>query len=490
MIKIIKLLNCQSWKEGVIPLAQNSVNVLKADNNSGKSVLFKMLKMTVCPNYYTPKERKKLIRNGCESADIIYLFTDNSIGICRVFPTRVLYMFAQDGEHFESYQNPPQEMIDNLGIVHNADRFIANIIDMDQSLLLVDSNVYENYELIKLLTENLELNELKLKLQNNLGEFEEKSRDLVIEQVTLNELLSEVAYRDVDKMQAELDLAQNWFDTLEVLDSVETSLNRLNNNWVDSIDFDSLTEQMKTLESLTKLSALTKNIVFRKEITQAMVDFMDFFISISNSLAKLKTAENKDYDFVKQQLDIVEYLQKILNVLQSIKIPVEKNYNNLIFQINSLTMCQRLENKLLSIQHQESQKILSADSSYRVLQFVERLENLSNAITITENDFQAEQIQLRTLQFLNKLKTLLSTVSIPKSIGECNDLIDTLTVLNSLAQHSKQIAKNLNLSENCKNTINSLQIEIEKNGTVIECPHFGKVLFNGQECLHGVLENN
>ena len=105
-----------------------------------------MLKITACPGYFTPKERKKLIRNGCDSANILYAFTDGSIGICAVYPTRVMYLYATDGKNFEKYEEPPHEMITKLGIIHNSDKFVANIIDMDQSLLLVDSNVHENYE--------------------------------------------------------------------------------------------------------------------------------------------------------------------------------------------------------------------------------------------------------------------------------------------------------------------------------------------------------
>ena len=56
MIHSVRLINCQSWENGIIPLAQDRINVLRADNNSGKSVFFKMLKITACPGYFTPKE--------------------------------------------------------------------------------------------------------------------------------------------------------------------------------------------------------------------------------------------------------------------------------------------------------------------------------------------------------------------------------------------------------------------------------------------------
>ena len=105
MIHSVRLINCQSWENGIIPLAQDRINVLRADNNSGKSVFFKMLKITACPGYFTPKERKKLIRNGCDSANILYAFTDGSVGACSVYPTRVMYLYAEDGKNLKSTKN-------------------------------------------------------------------------------------------------------------------------------------------------------------------------------------------------------------------------------------------------------------------------------------------------------------------------------------------------------------------------------------------------
>ena len=38
--------------------------------------------------------------------------------------------------------------------------------------------------------------------------------------------------------------------------------------------------------------------------------------------------------------------------------------------------------------------------------------------------------------------------------------------------------------------IKELRNTIAEQGTVLECPRFGKVLYNGQECFHGVLSND
>ena len=67
------------------------------------------------------------------------------------------------------------------------------------------------------------------------------------------------------------------------------------------------------------------------------------------------------------------------------------------------------------------------------------------------------------------------TALYPLSLGERLSLIHIYRV------------KTQRTVEKIDQEIKKLQKEIEGKGTVIECPRFGKVLYNGQECFHGVL---
>ena len=62
MIEWIRLQNCQSWQDCIIHLASDRINIIKADNNIGKSVLFRILKLAGDPTYYDKEERNSLIR--------------------------------------------------------------------------------------------------------------------------------------------------------------------------------------------------------------------------------------------------------------------------------------------------------------------------------------------------------------------------------------------------------------------------------------------
>lgn len=487
MIKFIKLINCQSWKEGVIPLAQDTINVLKADNNSGKSVFFKMLKITACPNYYTPKERKKLIRNGCNSADIIYFFTDESIGVCRVYPTRVLYLFSEDGENFEKYQEPPQRLISNLGIVHNADRFIANIIDMDQSLLLVDSNLYDNYELIKLLTEHPELNDLKTKLIANIDDFEEKSSDLNVEKLALDNLLEGITYEDINKLQANVTLAENCFTTLESLDELSGFLLKLQKNWVDYINFNLLFEQMTILETLMRTLQLTKSIIFKKEITQYQIDTVDFILKYSESLAKLHSVKQVDYVYVQNLYQSLENISLLDKTLNAIKIEKVFDYSVLDDELNSLYLLKRFSSALDIIEVCNGDFLIIAQQKLNAVFWIKTLHTCLQNVQIISDNLEICEKQYDAVSLLNKFNVVLSKFKFIKDVDSGDILLSAADFTSALTKLFLDIQRNCKMATDSATTIKSLQNELERKCTFLECPRFGKVLYNGQECLHDIL---
>lgn len=92
MIVQVQMINCQSWKNSTFDLATDRINVIIADNGTGKSVFFKMLKITTNPNYFSRAERKDLIRRHEECATILFKFDDGSIAATKVFQTYWSYV--------------------------------------------------------------------------------------------------------------------------------------------------------------------------------------------------------------------------------------------------------------------------------------------------------------------------------------------------------------------------------------------------------------
>lgn len=458
MIHSVKLINCQSWADGLIPLAQDRINVLRADNNSGKSVLFKMLKITACPGYFTPKERKKLIRNGCDSANILYAFTDGSIGICAVYPTRVMYLYATDGKNFEKYEEPPHEMITKLGIIHNSDKFVANIIDMDQSLLLVDSNVHENYELIKLLTEDESLNELKTKIQLNLEDFKVKESDLRFQSLDIESLLENTEYKDVNKIKARINRTELLMELMETLDQIDTLYGKIQNNWVEHLDYPKLLKQLELLKVLANAITLAKSITFREKVKQEQIKTMDWAIAYGNALAKFKPVQQVDYGKLTQEIDCMKFLKDYSTALKQLKVVDKTN-------------------------------LQMASKNYQTLKIVGELFDKIQKIITIEDDFSKVKFEVKALELLQQYLKDLDKLKIVNRLDKTESELDTLELLSTLVKKFNCIVNGNETIRNLDKEIKELQNTITEQGTILECPHFGKVLYNGQECFHGVLSN-
>lgn len=141
-----------------------------------------MLKISACPKIFNVRKRKKLIRWGYSNAQALYEFTDESIGGVVVYPTKVLYLYLPIGSKvWQKSYKPDPRMLENLGlIVSRNSNFIANVIDTDQSLLLVDAEAKSTYDFIKMLCNNAMLDEYAEKLDNMKKEMYPVGLDLEV----------------------------------------------------------------------------------------------------------------------------------------------------------------------------------------------------------------------------------------------------------------------------------------------------------------------
>ena len=105
-------------------------------------------------------------------------------------------------------------------------------------------------------------------------------------------------------------------------------------------------------------------------------------------------------------------------------------------------------------------------------------------------DFNVLSTMEQQVNTLEKMEGLMSTLTKIKHVSDVSDSkgkIEVLGILTTLAQKTSNRVKTQRTVEKIDQEIKKLQKEIECKGTVIECLRFGKVLYNGQECFHGVL---
>lgn len=335
MIVQVQMINCQSWKNSTFDLATDRINVIIADNGTGKSVFFKMLKITTNPNYFSRAERKDLIRRHEECATILFKFDDGSIAATKVFQTYVLYMYkASDQEELKTAYEQFPEVLEKLGLIVDPDEtsFVANIIDADQDLLLVNSKLKYNYNLVHLLVESPELELVNERAHTALMNVLNPLSSLSSRCETLERAIQDSTYYDVAERELELDRVEKMkdflFDLIPVAESLH-SIQEASRNYIDVNGIKKLLDLLDLLESI--------------DLSQVVVTDKPADIAEHLKLLKSLSAINlNDLKTVDRPFDVSNYFELIrllsdlkLQELQTIEAPV--NCNEIFSLLSILT---------------------------------------------------------------------------------------------------------------------------------------------------------
>lgn len=336
MIKRIRLVGCQSWEDCTITLSQDKINIVKAPNQTGKSVLFKMFKISVSPKFYPPRKRKKLIRWGCSDAKAIYEFTDGSTAVVIVQPTRVLYMFRESADvSWSSYVDPPQKMIDELGFLVNSDgSFIANIIDTDQNLMLVDADSKATIEFVNLLCNCAAIDDYKSKVAELRKVAADDLYAVQYELSNVTRQLKEIDYVDVPKLQEQLNHAICVKDVFRSLLSVGKCLHNFGNSLEFAKDYDSL-------ETVLSVVSKAEQVDFHGIQPQSFSAENETLLSVlekmeSINLQKLQVKECKVDDRILEMLESLEEIQ--LHKIVTLKEPPDTALVNVLSSLEQITV--------------------------------------------------------------------------------------------------------------------------------------------------------
>ncbi len=293
MVKLlqIRLVNCQSWKDGVIEFSKG-LNVIRANNNTGKSVIFKMLKVTCNPESLDKADREDIIRRGSEYAEVTYLFDDSSAGIVRVYPHTVLFYFTPDARTIKLHQqeNEPHEgLLNRLGIIKEEEEgYIANILDDDQPLLLVKSGSRANSNLMKVLTEHPQLSRLKESFKEKYSYYRKELTNVRQQKSRVEYKLNQIKYVNEETLEQDINNAEEFLEVMNSCTNILKTCFELSRNQVSDAPLNELDEISKALISLDDLS---KNI--KPDITHIdndLVELATFFaglnLDIKNEIPK------------------------------------------------------------------------------------------------------------------------------------------------------------------------------------------------------------
>lgn len=248
MIKTISLINCQSWDNSTIELATDRVNVLEAENNVGKSVLFKMLRITADPKAYSAAERRQLIRWETNGAIALFCFDDGTQGYTQVMPNGVSYYY-----NGHMYAAPPAEYLEKIGLL-TSNGMIANFITGAQSLLLVDPTLRANYDLMQLLVHDENLENVRDHTEANIKSYNIKSDMLNMVAGVIENQLRQFQYTDIEKKKKNYEIGSVCYELIyDVIIPVQKQIAEMENVSA-ALNFEDLQIAYGVLEELSALN--------------------------------------------------------------------------------------------------------------------------------------------------------------------------------------------------------------------------------------------
>lgn len=288
MITKVKMVNCQSWKNSDFTLVPDRLNTIVADNGTGKSVFMKMLKITACPKYFSREERKHLIRTGEESATIYFEFDDGGMACTKVFPTYTLYMYKPfDSVEIQKSYEPLPEVLKRIGLITDeSSDFVANIIDTDQDLLLVNSKLKNNYNLIRMHTQNPMLETVRERVCDTLIKTLNTYSSIASKKQSLQSIVDEAVYFDIDTRAIQLDNTERSIDLMYQVIDVYGAVAKIVQLFGFVTDYELLSKMLTVLETIETID-LRKFEVFEQPGTKSIAK--DSVIGQISSDQKIKT---------------------------------------------------------------------------------------------------------------------------------------------------------------------------------------------------------
>lgn len=360
----MRLTDCQSWEDGIINFAPG-LNVIRAENNTGKSVIFKMLKITCKPNSLMNKERQELIRRGKNYAEVTYMFSDMSAAIVRVFRERVIYYFCKNVNTDEFTQQegvPHSQLMDNLGLLVDYESgYVANILDNDQPLLLVKSDNKSNYNLIKVLTEHPQLNKMLINFKVKYPEYRRELQEVKSKKARLEQNLKTVKYVDEELLESQIDRAEGMLETFDILIDMYKLI----------LEIDKIPEESKPLEELSSTSTVLESLEVMinnihtetKEVPGEMLGLVDLFKDMKLDLQREIPKEFR-YSF-----KVLEHIDRLHSNIKPYR------YSILLDEIDNLKVVENLLSCSVNLYNNLTKR-------KKILETIEELEGI---------DFEGEE---------------------------------------------------------------------------------------------------
>lgn len=320
-----RMVNCQSWVDETIELSSSLANILIARSETGKSVLFKMIRQMCFHNFHGRKGRETLISYNKDYAKL-FLFLKSGVEIeFTVFKTYQIYKMTKDGEVRTWKQNTlPEEIRVELGwFIDEEYQIIVNLIDLEMPTLFVDSSPIYNARLLRFVTAHPVLEKsieyLKEKFQESKTLVEAEKTNLRV----LEHQNSLYKYRDVFNSKIHLERAKGTLEVFKVLAELHRPLDALVKlEEPASLPSSTLEEDYKTFKTLTqvkeKLELISENIPELPRVDERNIRSLKVLNEIKERLKFLNKDISDLPEVNEDNINLIGNLHEMKNQLESL----------------------------------------------------------------------------------------------------------------------------------------------------------------------------
>lgn len=295
----VAFINCQSLKNIEYDLC-SGINVIIGLNSSGKSVLYKTIKVAIGSDFFGAKDLQHFICYGQNEAAAMFSFSDESAGGFIATRRSLIYIYRESADSpFQKLTSPHQEFIRKMAIIMDVKTsFVLNLLDPDQELLFINSKERTNFSILKLVADNEELEALFPVLE----EADDNAKGYLDRAVKTNKLIhnqfEQLERYDIYSLEQKILYGNSFIPLARSFCMVYSFVQKLNLTKFPSIDFCeyymlllklfcSIKSKLTTLQPIRKLNFEYYDLLL--EYYQILMSIQSSIMGIQKSKARLES---------------------------------------------------------------------------------------------------------------------------------------------------------------------------------------------------------
>ena len=450
-LSLVRMHNFQSWKESTTMQFKPGLNCIIGNNEVGKSVFFKILKLACSPTSFSKTKAMHLITDNEQYGKAVYVFSDFK-ALTFTFTRKYQFLYeyfpdARNPKNVERYSGqPPEIFLELLSIIKEPKSgFLANLIDSERQLLLVDSSAEDNYNLFELISRSEDLDRVLTYLQDVIPATSEQYKRVYTKSLELNRDLTNTKAVDENKLEKDILVAEKILHLIKILVKCNDHL-----------------KNIKITSTAYKLKQFF-----------ALVTMLNNLLQTSINKVRLPNEIPKEYQLICTLLNNLNTTNILGIHLLANSVPEE--FQCFLEVFNKLTKYQNIQLPKSSI----PKNVLSATQLLSKVQDT----NILNAKALPNNYLCISKLLLDITKHLQGVNINLTKTQEYFAIKNIITLLITLTNVSANINNIKVLLQKHQTINNCITEYRNILDSLRSNNKVLSCPVHGQIVLVQDECV-------